>query len=346
MNPIQSRLSRYGRAVAATALLAVLASAGGLPAGPLVLYETGFEPFEGFSADEDLMGQGSWIGWATDLQGRPTAAGGNGVLASPVAGFNGQYAYIGFDAPTNTADFNLWRPVNLKPAGQPLPLVRFEVSFQINDSTGVAPFFDDFRWSVYNASDHRFLSLDFDNQSLAVSYILDNARGDTPPPVVPTGFNFEHGEPYDLQLDLNFQRNLWSARINEVLVVHAQPITSVGAAMTLGDVDAVWVIRTPGSPGDNYMIFDDYRITVLPLEDIPSTVQPIGMLSTGAFLVRVYGEPGVTYVLEASVPSGAGPSTWQPVATGVAQSPGGFVDLQDPDAALLTARVYRAVSIR
>lgn len=318
----------------------------GIQADPVVLYETGFEPFEGFSPDEDLSGQGNWISFATDLEGKPAPNGGNGVLAEPVAGFSGQYAYIGFDAPAKTADFNIWRPVNLKPAGQPLPLIRFQVSFQINDSTVTAPYFDDFRWSVYNASEHRLLSLDFDNETQGVNFILDDQRGNQPPPIVPTGFTFDHGQPYDLTIDLNFQRNLWTARINDVVIVNAQPITSVAAAMTLGDVDAVWVIRTPGKPGDNFMIFDDYRISVLPLDGIPPTLEPVGMLNTGAFVVRVLGEPGVTYSLEAASLTAAGPTIWEPVASGVTQSPGGYVDLQDPTAGSRPSRSYRAVSVR
>lgn len=328
------------RWLSGTALAASLGNAQ-----PVVLYETGFEPFEGFSPDQDLVGQGSWIGLATDLEGKPTVLAGNGVLSEPVPGFQGQYAYIGFDAPTRTADFNLWRPVNLRPTGQPLPLVRFQVSFQINDSTEQAPFFDDFRWSVYNIAEDRLFSLDFDNDSLGVNYILDDARGGQPPPIVPTGFTFEHGEPYDLEMDLNFQRNLWTARINGVVVVNALPITAAGAALTLGDVDAVWVIRTPGKPGDNYMIFDDYRISVLPLSDIPPTLEPIGLLNNGAFVVRVYGEPGVNYRLEASTLSPNGTPSWTLVASGVAQSPGGYVDLQDPAAGTEPNRSYRAVSV-
>jgi len=326
--------------LAGTALAASVGSAQ-----PLILYETGFERFEGFSADQDLVGQGNWIGLATDLEGKPTVLAGNGVLSEPVPGFQGQYAYIGYDAPQRAADFNIWRPVNLRPTGQPLPLIRFQVSFQINDSTEQAKFYDDFRWSVYSVAEHRLFSLDFDNDSLGVNYILDDARGDQPPPIVPTGFTFEHGEPYDLEMDLNFQRNLWTARINGVVVVNAQPITSSGAALTLGDVDAVWVIRTPGSPGDNYMIFDDYRISVLPLSDIPPTLEPVGLLNNGAFVVRVFGEPGVTYRLEASTLTASGPSSWTAVATGLAQSPGGYVDLQDPGAGAEASRTYRAVSV-
>ena len=74
----------------------------------------------------------------------------------------------------------------------------------------------------------------------------DDQRGQTPPPIVPTGFQFTHYEPYDLQIDLNLQRNLWTARINGVTVANAFPSPPC-AALTLGDIDAVPVIRTRAS---------------------------------------------------------------------------------------------------
>jgi len=303
----------------------------------VVLYETGFEPFEGFSPDQDLLGQGGWIARATDLAGDKADAGGNGILATPLTGFSGQYAYIGYNAPQRTADFNLWRPIDLDPVSSPLPFVRFCVSFQIEDSTTEAPFFDNFRWSIYNTEEHRFFSVDFDNDLREVNFILDEKN----PAIRPTGFTFENGIPYDLEIDLNLQRNIWSARINGTVIVHPQPISNVGARLSFGDADAVWIIREPGSPGDNYMIFDDYRTTLEPLSDIPPSLEPVGMLNSGAFLVRVIGEPGVTYRLEGSLNF----QTWLPIATGTAQSPGGYIDLQDGAASAFPHRNYRAVSL-
>lgn len=303
----------------------------------IILYETGFEPFEGFSADADLLGQGGWTGSASDLSGAAAPEGGNGVLNTPIPGFSGQYAYIGFDAPAKTADFNLWHPVGLKPVNSPLPLIRFRVSFQIYFSTTDAPNTDDFRWSIYNTDEHRFFSLDFDTSLQEVNFILDEKS----PQIRPTGFGFDNEVPYDLEIDLNLQRNLWTARINGTVIVNAQPITTGSAAMTFGDADTVWVIRQPGNPGDNFMVFDDYRITLEPLTSIPPTVEPVGMLNTGAFVVRIKGEPGVTYRLEATQDL----RTWSPVATGLAQSPSGFVDLQDTAAANFGNRNYRAISV-
>ena len=170
MNALSARalaVGANGRRFAALGIIPVvavlgMARAAEIPAGSRILYETGFEPFEGFNAENDLAGQNSWIGYATDLAGKSVALGGNGLLPGPTDGFFGQVAYIGFNAPAVTADFNVWRPINLAPAGGVLPVVQFTVSLQIEASSeGLVP--DAFRWSVYNASEQRLFSLDFDN---------------------------------------------------------------------------------------------------------------------------------------------------------------------------------------
>ena len=78
------------------------------------------------------------------------------------------------------------------------------------------------------------------------------------------------------------------------------------------------------------------------LKDIPAELVPLGHLApTGAFVVRVLGEPGVTYVLEATSDF----TRWEPVATGSPQSPDSYVDLSDAAAKPNQARFYRAKSL-
>lgn len=342
-HPHRPRRPRKPRANGLLVVLALATSpcdAVDWPPGSRILYETGFEPFEGFSPDFDLAGQGGWIGFATDLGANTVALGGNGLMAGPIDGFSGQAAYIGFNAPTATADFNLWHPVNLMPAGDLFPLVRFTVSFQIEASSeGQIP--DAFRWSVYNTAEKRLFSIDFDNASREIGAILDDGTAGQAPAVRPSGFLFRNGEPYDLELSLNFQRNVWAASINGHEVFQGLPITTKNSALNLGDVDAVWLIRTPGQAGDNFMIFDDYRLVAVPLEELPPALEPIGFVQPGgAFVVRVAGEPGVTYQLQV-----LDAGEWQPVAQGIAQSPDGHVDLEDTTAGDWMDGIYRAVSI-
>ncbi len=280
---------------------------------PRILFETGFEPWEGYDLETDLSGQNNWVSEGT---------GGNGILEGPLQGFEGNVAYIGFTPPAATNEFlNVWRPINLKPVGKDLPIIQFNVVFQIFDSTTNAAFFDDFRWSVYTSQGERLFTLDFSNEHREISYLLDDDKG-----FQKTGFGFRNDESYELVLLMNFHRKLWTARINDVVVVNGLPLTTKLASIDFGDVDAVWAINGGGTPGDNFMVFDDYQLTAQPVSSIPAMLEPMGVLSNDRFLLRVLGEPGLTYVLESSFDL----NQWIPAGSGIAQSPGGYVDFQDP----------------
>ncbi|KAB2660609.1 MAG: hypothetical protein DVB31_13790 [Verrucomicrobia bacterium] len=312
--------------VATVACLGLRAANGvGFPAAQRVWFETGFEPFEGYDTALDLGGQNGWVALGN---------GGNGILPGPLAGFDGQVAYVGFVAPNPADDLlNVFRPVALMPVSGDLPLITFTVSFEIFDSTEAAPYFDDFRWSAYNTREERLFTLDFDNSALEVNFALDDAKG-----FVATGFKFSPNEVYDLRITLNFARNLWTADINGAVVVNGRPITTKGSKLDLNEIDAVWAIRDPAKPGNNFMVFDDYRITVLPVREIPSSVEWVGQLANGTGIVRVLGEPGVQYVLEAS----GDLRVWHEMGSSLAQFPGGIAEFQDPGAGSANARFYRA----
>lgn len=295
---------------------------------PRILFETGFEPWEGYDIDSDLAGQNGWIS---------EGSGGNGMLAGPLAGFDGNVAYVGFSPPAKTNDFlNVWRPIGLKPLGNDQPVVQFTVSMQIFDSSTNAPYFDDFRWSVYNTRGDRLFTLDFANSDRTINYLLDDGKG-----FQPTGFSFRNDEIYDLVVLMNFHRNVWSARVNDVLVVNGAPMTTKSRPLELGDIDAVWAINGGGKPGDNFMVFDDYQITAQPVSSIPAMLTPLGLLTNSRFLVRVYGEPGLTYVLESSTDM----QNWLPAGNGIAQSPGGYADFQDLPDVRGRQKFYRAYAV-
>lgn len=299
------------------------------PATERILFETGFEQFEGYDPDFDLAGQNGWVG---------LGSGGNGILAGPIEGFQGQVAYVGFNPPQGTNDLlNLFRPVALVPVGNNLPLITFKVSVQFFDSTTSAPFFDDFRWSAYNTREERLFTIDFDNDAQQINYILDDGKG-----FRTTGWTFAPNEPYDLTITLNFARNLWTADINGAVIVNAQPISTRGSKLDLNEIDAVWAVRTPGKPGDNFMIFDDYKLTALPIDEIPPTLELIGQLTSGPTLIRVLGEPGVRYILERTSDF----IHWTEAASGRATAPDGLLELQDSTALRSNQRFYRARSVR
>lgn len=249
---------------------------------PTVLYQTFFEQlFEGYNPAFTLAGQNSW----TSL-----GSGGNGLLDRSFFGL-GQSAYLGFFLPNPVETTFLWRPINHTPNTNTLPVIHFSVVMQIVDSTTGQ--FDDFEWQVYNRDGTRLFSLDFDNNDLSIHSRLSGTVD-----YVPTGQTFQNGEFYMLTVTMDFGRNRWSALLDDQPLVDELPITTTGAALTLGDIDAVWL---PGAvAGNNFMVFDNYEVTTgvsaLPNVLLPPQTQTV---TTGARVVL-----GV-------VASGGGPLAYQ-----------------------------------
>lgn len=287
--------------------------------GARVLYETRFEAVEGFDPALTLLGQGGWVG---------SGSGGNGLTRDFFAG-QGQHAFLGFGAPTNNDGFvSVWRPLNYVPNATNPPVVRFQVQMSIEDSQSTTNR-DDFRWSVYNIRGDRLLSLDFDNDSLAIHHILDDNQ------VVVTGASFTNSQPYQLEIVLNFAKNRWSSSLDGAVLTTNLPITTVGAPLDLGDFDAVWAIRQPGRGGDNYLVFDNLRI-VSEAEGtpVPPRLAPLGLLRPGGFLLRCFGTPGTSYIIEGAT----APSAWTGLKTNTMPVDGQFEYL---DPTTLPWRFYR-----
>ncbi len=287
---------------------------------PQVLYYTGFEAAEGYNAVLTLRGQQGWVG---------EGSGGNGLVQDFFEG-RGQQAFVGFapPAPKDTV-LSVWRPLNVPAPDPARPVWKFSVWMQIVDSTNGE--YDDFRWSAYNTEGHRLFSLDFDNSSLEIHYLLDDTRG-----FQSTGFTFSTEVVYRLEIWMNFARNNWQAVMNGRVVVDAQPITTTGTRLDLGDVGAVWAIRTPGRPGDNYLLFDDYQITIEPTDHIPVTLEWWGRNAQGEFELFLHAERHRTFALEVSTDL----REWLPLATNRLAE--GVWFFTDPTASAYPWSFYRA----
>ncbi len=261
------------------------------------IYSTGFEMSEGYSLALTLAGQNGWVSFGT---------GGNGLVYDYFQGM-GQQAFIGYSAPLDTNDLlNVWRPVVTLPTTNLYPRLEFTVDMSILDSTNGN--YDDFRWSVYNAQAHRFFTLLFDNYSFQISYALDDQAD-----FRPTGVTFTNKMLYTLKIELSLDRNCWSAYLDDTLLVANQPITTVGADLNLSDIDAIWGIYDGARPGDNYMLFDNYRIVA------KTVIQPRG-LSLGQFTWRLHGKPQRAYVIDASSDF----RQWTPFTTNTTSAEGIF----------------------
>ena len=295
------------------------------------VYFTGFERSEGFDSRLTLIGQGDWTG---------TEANGNGFVTNyfanttPQLPFGQQQAFIGFKPITNADGIlNVWRPLNFDPVAARVSVVTFSVTFAIYDSQAT-PVRDCFRWSVYNGGTNaaRLFSLDFDNTTTQVNYVLDDGK------FVFTNYLFENGDQnggdYDLVLSMNVADNLWSAWLNDVSIVDSKPITTRGAALDLGDIDAVWVNRDIGVSGDNYMVFDNYSVTA---EPYAFWLDPVQRFSDGSFLLRLTGEPRRDYAIDVSSDF----VDWFALKTNNAGADGKF-DFVDATATNYSSSFYRA----
>ena len=291
------------------------------------LYFAGFERAEEFDPQFTLVGQGGWTG--TDVNG-------NGIITNvfvnttPQLPFGQQQAFIGYTRLTNSdGTLNVWRPLNFNPVAAGLPIVTFSVTMGLYDSVTTTTR-DCFRWSVYNMENGgtRLFTLDFDNMTTNINYELDDDV------FVPTGFIFEREGEYDLVVTMNFADNLWSATLNDESIVDSKRMTTKDSALNLGDIDAVWVNREIGVYGNNYMVFDNYSVTA---EPYPFWLDTVERLNNGAFLLRLTGESGRSYAIDATTDF----VDWFALKTNSAGTDGRF-DFLDTTATNYDRSFYRA----
>ena len=311
MNPQQ-----FHRHAVSLCILVGIALANAQAAGAAItnIFSTQFEATEGYSTNLDLVGQNGWLGFGS---------GGNGLEPDSFTN-QGQQAYIGYFAPDPGDDqLSVWRPINFSPMPTNISFVRFSVLMSITDSSNTN--YDNFYWSVYNAQSHRLFTLDFDNYDLGIYYLLDGTND-----FVWTGEEFTNDEPTTLVITMNFLQNSWSATFAGVLLATNQPITTTGAPLNLGDVDAVWSVYDTNAPGDNYKITAEVVPPPAPRLETP------GYSGNGPFLLRVLGQSGERFAIDATTNL----TVWTALKTNVITD--GYFDYVDSSAPAFMRRHYRA----
>ncbi len=266
------------------------------------------------------MGPSALVGgeiYSTDFESFPVGAnqlgGRDGWLVSNnTAGVTGivdfsptspRAAFIGLGSTSGTAVF-AWRPVNYDPVAAGTPVIRFSVDLQILDSSnGIR---DDFIFFIFNSQGQVLGGIDFFNDNQRVYRYDGTALQDVGA--------FSRNKPYALSATIDFSSNRWSATLNGASIFTDQPLTVTGRALTLGDIDAAWFIATSGSPGNNRMVFDNYRISVVqPYAPPTFSQQPedqtVGIGQRATFTTVVSGIPAPTIFWEVGSDGGAGAST-------------------------------------
>jgi len=285
------------------------------------VYYSGFEPGQDYDAEFTLIDQDDWQGEGT---------GGNGLVEDDFEGL-GQQGYIGYWPPEEDGEAftSLWRPVEgLDPEETK---VTFTVLMMIVDSTNDQS--DDFRWAVYNSEVQRLVTLDFDNETRNINYALDDNI------FLPTGYSFEHEALYELKFVMDFAANMWTVFVGDQAIVNDKKLTTTGASLTFGDLGPLWVYRKPETPGNNYMVFDEYKITVETSDEpikTPPTLAWTGWMDDGRAMLQMGGDAATDYTVEVSDDL----KTWTPLETAKPGDTG--KEITDADALDYEQRFYRA----
>jgi hypothetical protein len=285
------------------------------------VYYSSFEPGQDYDAEFTLIDQDAWQGEGT---------GGNGLVEDNFESL-GQQGYIGYWPPEEDGETftSLWRPVEgIDPEETK---VTFTVLMMITASTNDQR--DDFRWAVYNKNEQRLVTLDFDNETRNINYALDDNI------FLPTGYNFENEALYELKFVMDFAANNWSAYIGDEVLLDSKTLTTTGASLTFGDLGPLWVYGKPETPGNNYMVFDEYKLTVetsaQPVK-IPPTLAWTGWTDDGRAILQLGGDATTDYTVEVS----GDLKTWTPLQT---SQPGDtWKEIADAEAPDYEQRFYRA----
>lgn len=252
---------------------------GTLVVNPDVLYETDFETFS--SSPTTISSVDGWVGLNA-------GAGAHGILTA----LDGRAGYLGFNPPAG-ASVRLYRPVNFQPVAQGRPIVNFSVDFSITDSTFANGQYDDFGFSIYNRSGLLLATIRLDNSNLRIYY--NNGAAD-----VDTGRQFVNATRHRLVFSANFAANVWSATLNGTALFTAIPLNTIGRTLDLGDVDVLWRLKSAGTPGDNYIIFDNYSLSASAVPVAPEiSSQPLAVTNSvggvATFAVTATGTAPLRY---------------------------------------------------
>jgi hypothetical protein len=135
---------------------------------------------------------------------------------------------------------------------------------------------------------------------------------------------------------MNFASNLWTATLDGSPLVTNKPITTTGAPLNLGDVDAAWVLADAARAGDNFMLFDNYSITAEVIPPSAPRLNLIGRDSAGRVSLQLEGQADSRFAIDATTNL----TSWTPLWTNILDN-GSFYYV-DTSATALSSRYYRA----
>ena len=268
---------RHRAVVCGIAFSVVAAAQDPARAGETYFTSFGSPPFS-LGADT-IRGTDGWTGTAVHA-GKALS----GVLSESQHGVIGigNAAYLGGNPArvtgVNTKSVYLRRAVNIDPVALGQEVATFSVIFGIKDSTASSSYRrDNFEFQVWNSSGQPLAGIQFDNNRidsltglpLRTIYLFSwngSSLGYTN-----TGYTFLPETLELLEFRINFRTNRWTVSLGGAPLFQDLPFYNGPNARNLGSVLAMMQVANtyPSStdiyPGDNYMLFDDYRLRTDPV---------------------------------------------------------------------------------
>jgi len=204
-----------------------------------ILYQTDFGSFS-FGVGT-VVGDDGWIG-ETSAHGITNAFPNRG-----------QGMYVGFDTLYADDVAFFWRPLNYDPLSSGTPLIRVTAEVAIMDPN--SSFQDDFGFLFYNKDGDYLAGILFENSTRKI-WIGDGSDG----PFIDSGQEFNRGVFTQLEIEVDYSANSWTAFLHGVQLFAPRPFHLGGEPLTLGDVSLYWSIEGM-LPGDNYLLVDNLSIT-------------------------------------------------------------------------------------
>jgi len=278
--------------------------AGALQSHAAETYFTGFESFT--AGDDTIIGTDSWTGSYSGkkFHGVMTEAQ-HGVAGIGNAAFVGGYSTTVAKGATGSSVY-VARPVNIDPIALNQEIATFSVVFGIKDSSVTKR--DNFEFLIYNQSNVLLGGIQFDNSTLdsttskprRLIYRLSWNASTSTYQYVLTDYTFLSETLETLTCRINFKTSVWTVSLSDVPIFENVPFYTGTGTMNLGFVMAKMAVTSSTastiSPGDNYMLFDDYTLRTdspapaIAVEQPASTILTSGT-STVDFGASLLGNP-------------------------------------------------------
>ncbi|MGK0188983.1 MAG: hypothetical protein ACI9R3_004799 [Verrucomicrobiales bacterium] len=254
------------------------------------LYITDFSNFP--AGDGNLVGNDGWLSTHPDEEVHGTV--------DDFFGEGNRRATLGFFDPVTTDQIiTVYRPINYDPIASDTPVIQFSASVAIVDSSDESTSFDSFYISVFNTTGNLLGSVVFDNTE--ADFGVWRADGLD---FIDTGVSFEHEILYQLKIRIDFAANTWTATLDDAALFTDAPFSNSDAVRNLGDFSAEWEITDVQSPGDNWLLFDDWNVSALKNTTTPDSknfhIARIVRRPNGNMMLRWPAENGTQYHVEYS----------------------------------------------